>query len=420
MSQWLASVIDRAERVDDWLSAARQKALASLREQQWPTRRTEAWRYTSLHALENLQLENASNTPMTDVQAPHVEGLDAIDLLFVNGDFVASNTSDLPEGLQVIMLNEASASEQAHAAALFNQVKPEAHLFGRINDVLAKQGVIVRVAAGVKLNQPIRVVNMSSAGVESHHRLLVELEANAEATIIEHGAGSEHSLTTAFAEYALGKSAKLEHYRFAMHGGDALFFGGSHFNLGEHSTLNSTVVGYGSQISRLDIDLKHVAEHAFAKMNAIYLLAPKEHFDLHTNIEHIMPNGTTEENARGIVGDKARAVFNGRIHIHRDAQKTLAELNNRNLLLSRGATIATKPELEIYADDVQCAHGATVAEIAEKELYYLLSRGIPRSQALVMLNFGFIQELVNEMPNKALSAWLTPILRERFTAMEQA
>ena len=131
-----------------------------------------------------------------------------------------------------------------------------------------------------------------------------------------------------------------------------------------------------------------------------------------------MPNGTTEENARGIVGDKARAVFNGRIHIHRDAQKTLAELNNRNLLLSRRGVINTKPELEIYADDVKCAHGATVAEIEEEALYYMLTRGIARSKALVMLNFGFIQELINDVPNGAIREWLAPLLSERFVQME--
>ncbi len=153
-------------------------------------------------------------------------------------------------------------------------------------------------------------------------------------------------------------------------------------------------------------------------MNAIYLLAEGELFDMHSTIEHAVPNGTTQENARGIIGDKARAVFSGRIHIHRDAQKTLAELNNRNLLLSRRALINTKPELEIYADDVQCAHGATVAEIEEKALYYLMSRGIKRSKALVMLNFGFIQELVNGINNEPIKEWLLPMLNERFTNME--
>ncbi|WP_113906030.1 Fe-S cluster assembly protein SufD [Aliidiomarina celeris] len=425
MSEWLASVVDRAERVDDWLSPARQQALQRLLEQRWPTRRTEAWRYTSLHTLEKLQLPLASAAENSTSEIPVIDGLQSLDFVFENGQFVGVaeaghkpqplEQARLPNGLSVHALLDSANTE----LSAFNKAKPSHHLFGLVNDVLAQQGLVIHIKAGATVAQPIRVVNRLSADVESHHRVLVVVGEGAKATVIEHGFGSCASVSTAFAEFTLAANSQLEHYRFALHGGEAQFFGGSHFNLGEHARLNSTVVGYGSQISRLDIDLNHVGEHAYAKMNAVYLLAPKEHFDLHTSIEHMVPNGTTEENARGIVGDKARAVFNGRIHIHRDAQKTLAELNNRNLLLSRGGHIATKPELEIYADDVQCAHGATVAEIAEKELYYLQTRGIPRSQALVMLNFGFIQELVNQMPNKAISEWLAPQLRERFTAMEQ-
>ncbi|RUO36864.1 Fe-S cluster assembly protein SufD [Aliidiomarina shirensis] len=420
MSQWLANVLDRASTVNDWLSPVRQTALATLREQAWPTRRTEAWRYTSLHEVAELELKQAGNSAsVANAEAPAIAGLNSLDLVFVDGQPVTDfSMLTLSAGVTVTQLHGVNAEQQGRISELFNQAKPAHHLFGLVNDVLAEQGVVIDVAAGADVQQPIRIVNFVTDGVESHHRVLVNVGDNAKVTVIEHGAGNGHSMNTAYAEYVLGSESKLEHYRFAMHGQEAIHMGGSHFKMGESSRLNSTIVGYGSRLTRIDTDVIHAAEHAFAKMNCIYLLAPKEHFDLHTTIEHAKPNGTSEENARGIVGDKAKAVFNGRIHIHRDAQKTLAELNNRNLLLSRGGQINTKPELEIYADDVQCAHGATVAEIAEKELYYLQTRGIPRSQALVMLNFGFVQELVNQMPNKALSEWLQPLLRERFSAME--
>ena len=165
------------------------------------------------------------------------------------------------------------------------------------------------------------------------------------------------------------------------------------------------------------MDVIHAGERAHAKINAIYLLEDDELYDLHSTIEHTVPNCTTEENVRGIVADRGRAVFNGRIHIHRDAQKTLAELNNRNLLLSPEAEVYTKPELEIYADDVRCAHGATIAEIDKKALYYLQSRGISLGQANIMLNFGFINELVEEMPNEVLKKWLRQALRQRFEGL---
>tara|TARA_B100000700_G_scaffold3991_1_gene4593 strand:+ start:774 stop:2021 length:1248 start_codon:yes stop_codon:yes gene_type:complete len=411
MSQWLAHVIERAAAVDDWLSPVRAEALAKLKEQTWPGRRTEAWRYTSLHAVEDLSLATESSV---QAEAPAIAGLDALDLVFVDGRLTTPLADlDLPEGVTIRALTDKSEA----AEHVFTKVKPSHHLFGLVNDVLATQGVVIDVAQDAVIERPIRVVNFASDNVESHTRVLVSLGKNAKATVIEHGSGTGHSLNTAFAEYDIADEARLEHYRFALHQGDAIHVGGSHFKLANKSRLNSTLIGYGSQLTRLDVDIIHAGEHAHAKFNNAYLLAPKEHFDLHSTIEHAMPNGTTEENARGIIGDKAKAVFNGRIHIHRDAQKTLAELNNRNLLLSRGAQINTKPELEIYADDVQCAHGATVAEIDEEALYYLLTRGINKQMALVMLNFGFVQELVFDMPNKALADWLQPILKQRFEDM---
>jgi Fe-S cluster assembly protein SufD len=417
MSQWLSQVIDRAGSVNDWLSPVRAEALAQLRQTSWPGRRTEAWRYTSLHPFDQLEVSSDTSSPAVDI--PQVEGLDSLDVVFVNGvlqnDIAGLN---LPDGVELQSLDAASDSARTAAGQVFTQVKPQHHIFGLVNDVLAEQGVIIDIAPGAVVNQPIRILNLVTGGAESHNRVLVRLGDKARATIIEHGSGEGNSLNTAFAEYDIGSEARLEHYRFAMHGAEAIHIGGSHFKMGERSKLNSTLVGYGSQLSRIDVDIHHAGEHAFAKFNNVYLLAAGEHFDLHSTIEHAVPNGTTEENARGIVGDRAKAVFSGRIHIHRDAQKTLAELNNRNLLLSRRAQVNTKPELEIYADDVQCAHGATVAEIDEGSLYYLRTRGIPRSQALIMLNFGFIQELVQQMPNQALAEWLQPILKARFRAME--
>jgi Fe-S cluster assembly protein SufD len=412
MSQWLHHVLERAATVDDWLSPVRARALDTLKQQQWPNRRTEAWRYTSLHPVADLKLQ--THTQPGQAEAPVIEGLNSLDLVFVDGQLITElNALTLPEGVSIHTL----AAPSDTAEAMFGQVKPQRHLFGLVNDVLAEQGVVIDVAADARVEQPIRIVNFASAGVESHQRTLVRVGAGAKATIIEHGSGSGNSLNTAFAEYDIADNAELEHYRFALHEGEAIHVGGSHFKLHNHSKMNSTLIGYGSQLTRLDVDIEHAGEHAFAKFNNVYLLAPREHFDLHSTIEHAMPNGTTDENARGIIGDRAKAVFNGRIHIHRDAQKTLAELNNRNLLLTRGAQINTKPELEIYADDVQCAHGATVAEIDDEALYYMLTRGINKQQALVMLNFGFIQELVFQMPNKALADWLQPILKARFESM---
>ena len=417
MSEWLTNAVTRAAAVSDWLSPQRERSLALLREQKWPTRKTEAWKYTSVRPLENFQGRSAANQPPVEVAA--IAELDSIDLIIADGVVQTDlSTLALPEGLSIAALADASSETQSWAAQSFAAIKPQRHLFGLVNDVLATTGFIIDVAEGVSIEQPLRIVHWLTDGQEVHSRVLLRLAKGAKATVIEHYSGAEKSFNTGFAEYDLAANAELEHYRFALQTGEALSVGGSHFKLAEQAKLNSTLVGFGSGLSRLDVDVTHAGEHAFAKINAIYLLNGSEVFDLHSTIEHAVPNGVTEENVRGIVAASARAVFNGRIHIHRDAQKSVAELNNRNLLLSPDAEIYTKPELEIYADDVRCAHGATVAEIDKLALYYLQSRGVGKAQAQIMLSFGFINELVDQMPNPILAQWLRPQLRQRFSQMD--
>jgi len=160
--------------------------------------------------------------------------------------------------------------------------------------------------------------------------------------------------------------------------------------------------------------VNHEGSGAHCDLKGVYLPQNNQHIDYHTCIEHKVPHCTTDEVFRGIIADQAKAVFNGRIHIHKDAQKTLAELNNRNLLLSNKAEINTKPELEIYADDVRCAHGATIAQLDDNAMNYMLSRGISRQEAEVMLSFGFINELLDGVAHQPIQEKLRPILAQLF------
>jgi len=417
MTDWLGQTLERAKPADDCLSVQRESALEKLKNVTWPSRKTEDWRYTPLHTLKESSFVSGDTAQAATFEAEIIENVESIDVIFVDGRLQA-NEQRLPDGLSIFVLNDASAKQQAWVGELFGTIKPEKHLFGLVNDVLARDVVVIDVAQGRSVEAPIRLVNHMTKDVESHTRVLVRLQSDSKLSVIEQYKGSHASFNTGFVEYDVASDAELEHYRFALQTADAMNIGGSHFRLSDKSKLNSTIVGFGSELSRVDVDVLHEGQYADAKMNVIYLLDSSELFDLHSNVEHRVSNSTTEQNVRGIVAGQSTAVFNGRIHIHRHAQKTLAELNNRNLLLSRNAQINTKPELEIYADDVRCAHGATIAEIDKKALYYLRSRGIPHNDAQVMLNFGFINELVDKMPNQALADWLCPQLRDRFASMK--
>jgi len=412
MSNWLSQALERGYEPSGWLAEARQQALAKLKQREWPTRKTEDWRYVPLGILNRFAPAAAETT---NTELPALPGLDAVDLLFNNGKLV-STIGELETGLEIIPLNTLKGDQVTTALSLFGRVKPEKHLFGLINDVLANDGVLIRVAEGCAIEKPIRLVHCQRGG-EAHTRHLVQVGENAGVTIIEQHLGDSSSLNTSFCEFQIGNSGKLNHHRYAMQTGAAISIGGCHYKLADHSQLHSTVIGFGSDLARLDVDIIHSGEHANALQNSVYLLGEKELFDLHSNVEHCQPNGTTEQNVRGIVGAKGKAVFNGRIHIHRYAQKTQAELNNRNLLLTRNAEVYTKPELEIYADDVRCAHGATVAELDSKALFYLRSRGVSEHEARIMLNFGFINELIEQIELPPVVNWLQATLKDRFSGL---
>jgi len=243
------------------------------------------------------------------------------------------------------------------------------------------------------------------------------MDAGSEATVVEHFASDgaqQNCFTNGVTELVLGANARLCHYRLHLEEEHALHIGGVHARLDRDARLNSFHLGLGSTLKRLDVVVRHEGNGAHCDLNGIYLPRHSQHIDYHTCIEHARPHCTTKEVFRGVISDNARAVFNGRIHIHPDAQKTVAELSNKNLLTSNRAEVDTKPELEIYADDVKCTHGATVSQLDDYALYYLCSRGIAREHAQVMLSTGFINELINNLQHSTLGEYLKPVLSDMF------
>ena len=209
----------------------------------------------------------------------------------------------------------------------------------------------------------------------------------------------------------------MQHYRINLEQEELIHIGGVHVDLWRDARYSGFTLAEGSVLKRIDYQLNHRGQGADAKLNGVYLPRNNQLIDYHTNVEHAVPHCTTSEVFRGIIGDSARAVFNGRIHIHQDAQKTLAEMSNRNLLTSDKAEVDTKPELEIYADDVKCAHGATISQLDATAMYYLQSRGLSAAQARTMLSLGFINELLLELPQEAIRDYLQQHLQTYFAGM---
>ncbi len=416
MSEFINGLLVAAD-APAWLANHRDAGSARWRDSQKPTRKTEAWKYTSLHLLERDFAAPGPVEPGTDA-LPDFGGLK---LVFVDGQLQGDLSAlALPEGVQLVQFADADAAQAEQIAArLGSVVDADKHLFANLNDANLSDGLFLQVAANVRLESPLHLVYQTSEREPAftvNQRLLVVLGEHAEANVIEHFLGaSPAAFTNGITELVLGAGSRLRHRRLQVESGGAMHIGGVHAELGRDSHLDSFHLALGSELKRVDIVVNHAGPGAHCDLNGIYLLRGSEHVDYHTCIEHAVPHCTTDEVFRGIMGDSSSAVFNGRIHIHPDAQKTRAELSNKNLLTSTDAEINTKPELEIYADDVQCAHGATVAQLDEGMLHYLRTRGVDRAEAEVMLSYGFINELVDALENEAMRDYLHPLLAERLT-----
>ncbi len=416
-----------------WLADQRSAALAKWRDTPWPTRKTEAWKYTSLDALAQGNYLRFSDAVVEAAISPSlytITGLAANRLVFVNGQFAKQLSSDIDtpsagqndtEDSAITLFSDATADQRALIEQhLGGSASLETNPFTALNAGWFEDGVLFHVPRQVNATQPLHIVHVTTAAAQPfsvRQRLLVVLEAGSAATVIEHFVSTEEqqsSFVNGVTEMQVGAGAQLNHYRLHLEEEHTIHIGGVYAQLQRDARLESFLLGLGSQLKRIDLRVQHQGPGSHCQLNGVYLPRGQQHIDIQSTVEHEAPHGTTEEVFRGIIDDHATAVFNGRIHIHPHAQKTVAELSNKNLLLTNTASINTKPELEIYADDVRCAHGATVSQIEEQALYYMESRGIDRQEAEVMLSFGFINELLNQLRLEPLRDLLRPVLTTWF------
>lgn len=416
-----------AGTVPGWLAAFNTLGRRSGQGRVLPDIKVEEWKYTSLRPLREGQYQAAPQPTLGGADlAAHfaIDDLGAHVLVFVNGQFSESLSSSgpLPEGLSLMPFSRASDGSEIALISehLGTLADGQSRLFTALNDSWLADGVYLRVARNSHIRQPIQLVWMTTSQAADFglaQRLLVVLEEGSEATVLEHFTSSDepqNAFTNGVTELVVGANARLHHYRLHLEESGALHVGAIHASLGRSATLNGFHVALGSRLKRIDLVVRHRGEGAHCELNGVYLPRLREHVDYHVTMEHEVPHCTSEQTFRGIVADRGQAVFNGRIHIHRDAQKTSAHLSNRNLLTSNTAEVDTKPELEIYADDVQCSHGATVAQLDAAQLHYLRTRGISEQEARVLLSFGFINELLNRMSLEPLQRYLRPRLAQLF------
>ncbi|HET6645867.1 MAG TPA: Fe-S cluster assembly protein SufD, partial [Pyrinomonadaceae bacterium] len=282
-------------------------------------------------------------------------------------------------------------------------------------------GAFILIEKGTELKSPLQIDFISNAlesGLASFPRVLIIAEENSQATIIESYAATADIayFTNGVVEIVLKDGARLEHYKVQRESVDAYHVATTSADLGPKSIYDSTTINLGGQLSRHDIHVKMANEGAECWVDGLYVVGSDQHTDTHSVIDHQQPHCTSHQLYKGILDDRSRAVFNGKIFVRHGAQKTDAMQTNKNLLLSTDARVDTKPQLEILADDVKCAHGAAVGQIDQDELFYLETRGIHPDLARNLLTYGFAEEVIAKIKVESIRAQLDEAVLNRINA----
>ena len=399
------------------LDRSRAKALEVLSERGLPSQRDEDWKYTSIKPITRSRFSPAipgNDCPEDFVAAATIKDLDAWQLVFADGFYLPhrSKTNGLPEGVRVASLADALTKKPESIADRLGSVMGEIpHGFAAMNSAFVGDGALVEIAAGVQLEKPIELLFVSGCSGEgflSLPRNLVILGEGSQASVIERhlSFSQERSLSNALTEIILEKDAALNFCGVQDQAERTFHVGGLFARLAESAKLKATTVTVGKAWVRNDARVNLDAEQAFASLDGAYLVFGRSHVDNHTHISHNAPECTSRECYKGVLGDRGHAVFHGRIVVQPGAQKTDSAQSNQNLLLSADAEIDTKPQLEIYADDVKCAHGATVGQLDEAALFYIVSRGVDRATARRMLTHAFAAEVLEGIEPPALQTHL--------------
>jgi Fe-S cluster assembly protein SufD len=408
-----------------WLERRRADAFARFERHGLPTPRLEEWKYTNVAPIARGRFAHPEAAPSrldrSALGSLTLGGALPREIVFVNGRLSRELSRGLGDGaLEVESLPEALARGSAWVEHHLGRVADdERNAFLALNTALHADGVVVRVGRSHTIDEPLHVVYFSTGlGAEppaSHPRLLVLVERGAQATLVESfgGPAGESYLTNAVTEIVLADGAGLDHYRLQEEGAAAFHVASQAVRLGRDSRYASHSIQLGAALARTDIRAVFSDPGAECVLNGLFVTGAAQHSDTHTLIDHAVPHCTSRQLYKGVLDDRSRGVFFGRILVRADAQKTDAEQTNKNLLLSREALVDSTPQLEILADDVRCKHGSTTGQLDPQALFYLRSRGIGAEAARALLTYAFASDVVQRIRVRCLREELESFLQDR-------
>lgn len=428
-SKYLESLLQGRPRMPSsplgWLNELRAEAVDRLGALKLPTTRDEEWRFTDISPLANLSLQpvraGSSSLQASDIAHLHLDEA-AVRLVFVDGSF-APHLSLLPDSTEngqgamignlPIVLSRQGESVEKHLA---KQVEFRNNLFAALNTAFLHDGALVVARRNAAIENPVHLLFITTqAETANHPRCLVIAEQGSAITVVEDYVALREGVcvTNAVTEIFLADNSEVNHVRVQRDSAEAFHIANCAVSVGRSSRYRTTSVAMGGRISRYDLNVLLAAEGAECVVDGLALIGGRQLADTHTCIDHARANGTSRQLHKCIVDGAAHAVFNGKIVVRPNAQRTDSSQSSRNLLLNPRARVDTKPQLEIFADDVKCAHGATVGQLDHEELFYLKSRGLAEATSRNLLTYAFGAEIIERIRIASLKHRLEEMVLEQ-------
>jgi Fe-S cluster assembly protein SufD len=414
-----------------WLRDIREQSFAQFERAGFPTVQQEEWKYTNVSTIAKTNFRpviaaNGTGLATGDKLAPfsYEETRNSV-FVFVNGIF-RSDLSSVKSLAAIIAIKLDQALQDPNhepviRESLQRRTPDHENGFALLNMALFAGGLFIRIPRGVEIETPIQLQFISEAiegetAAAAFPRIVIVGEANSGATIIESYAASDNEssyFTNAIVDVVLEDGARLRHYKVQREGSRATHIATTRVDVGSHAVYDTTTINLGAALSRHDINVTMDHEGASCSVDGLYMVDGNQHTDTHSVIDHRQPHCSSHQLYKGILDGKSRAVFNGKVFVRHGAQKTDARQTNKNLLLSNDAQVDTKPQLEIYADDVKCTHGAAIGQIDEDMMFYLESRGINPALAKNMLTYGFAEEVIEKIKIESIKRELDEAVLNR-------
>jgi len=403
----------------------RKDAFKALKEHGFPAPKDEEYKFTNLtKALEkNIDFQTAATTP--SITAEQIEGvkipnLDAYNLVFINGEFSAENSDQFSvEGLEISSFKDAAANNPKLVANYFGtQADFQKDAFVALNTAFSQNGAVISVNDNVIIDKPIALYFVSDGSQDQqiyNTRNIIVIGKSAQVTVLEKfdTIGNEKSFTNAVNEIFVAENAHAKYFKIENDVASTYHISNVNVAQERNSHFTSNTIALNGAMVRNNLDIKLNGEGCESHMNGIYVLGGTTHVDNHTTVDHKMPNCYSNELYKGIMDDKSKGVFNGKIFVREDAQKTNAFQSNKNILMTNDASVNTKPQLEIWADDVKCSHGCTTGQLDQDALFYLQARGITKERARAILLHAFAIDVIENLEIKAVQDYVEEIITAR-------